>query len=415
MQPSFLPNLLSCFHFVSILKITGFFIFVNANKRGFMKVPAGRYINCSTGYKAYIPNPLPPTINWDLNLVNALSEADMLLGRLAGEGGKLPNPHILIRPFIAREAVLSSRIEGTQVTLGDILADHAGATVEISAGDLREVNNYIKALQYGIERLKGLPLSLRLLQEIHAKLMTNVRGHNATPGEFRKSQNWIGVAGCTLATAAYVPPCPDHLMDCLDAFEKFLNDRSLPPLIQIALAHYQFEAIHPFLDGNGRVGRLLVTLFLVERGILPTPLLYLSAFFEATRTEYYDLLSAVTKKGAWSDWLNYFLNGVARQSEDALSRASRINILLDTWRKETAGLSTSLPNKLIDNLAMNPFMTVKQTAETMKTSYTTIQRAVEKLEALKIVREISGGKRNRVYCAEALLKILEEPARIFAQ
>lgn len=380
-----------------------------------MKMPAGRYITCPTGYKAYLPNPLPPVIDWDLNLVNVLSEADMLLGRLAGEGGKLPNPHILIRPFIAREAVLSSRIEGTQATLGDVLADRAGAPVEIAAGDLREVNNYIIALQHGIERLKEFPLSLRLLREIHSKLMANVRGHNATPGEFRKSQNWIGIAGCTLATAAYVPPCPDQLMDCLGAFETFLNDRSLPPLIQIALAHYQFEAIHPFLDGNGRVGRLLITLFLVERGILPTPLLYLSAFFEATRAEYYDLLSAVTKNGDWHNWLIYFLNGIARQSEDAISRASRINQLLDVWRKKTAGYATPLPNQLIDQLAMNPFMTVKQTSETMKVSYTTIQRAIQKLEDLLIVREISGGKRNRVYCAEAILKILEEPARISAQ
>lgn len=380
-----------------------------------MKMPAGRYITCSTGYKAYLPDPLPPLINWDLSLVNILSEADMLLGRLAGEGGKLPNPHILIRPFIAREAVLSSRIEGTQATLGDVLADHAGVPVEIASGDLREVNNYIIALEYGIERLKEFPLSLRLLREIHGKLMDHVRGHNAIPGGFRRSQNWIGVPGCTLATASYVPPCPEHLMDCLDSFEKFLNDRSLPPLIQIALAHYQFEAIHPFLDGNGRVGRLLITLFLVERGILPTPLLYLSAFFEATRSEYYELLAAVTKKGDWHSWLIYFLNGVARQSEDAISRASRINKLLDTWRKKTAGFATTLPNQLIDQLAMNPFMTVKQTAEKMEVSYTTIQRAIRKLEELNIVREISGGKRNRVYCAEAILKILEEPAKISAQ
>lgn len=310
---------------------------------------------------------------------------------------------------------MSSRIEGTQATLGDVLADHAGVSVEIASADLREVNNYIVALEYGIERLKEFPLSLRLLREIHGKLMAHVQGHNATPGEFRRSQNWIGIPGCTLATASYVPPCPDHLMDCLDSFEKFLNDKSLPPLIQIALAHYQFEAIHPFLDGNGRVGRLLITLFLVERGILPTPLLYLSAFFEATRSEYYDLLSAVTKKGDWHSWLIYFLNGIARQSEDAISRASRINKLLDTWRKKTAGYATPLPNQLIDQLATNPFMTVKQTSEKMEVSYTTIQRAIQKLEESNIVREISGGKRNRVYCAQAILKILEEPARISAQ
>lgn len=378
-------------------------------------MPAGKYINCPTGYKAYLPNPLPPSINWNLTIINALSEADMLLGRLAGEGSKLPNPHILIRPFITREAVLSSRIEGTQATLGDILADQAGITVEIGAADLREVNNYIVALHYGIEKLKELPLSLRLLREIHEKLMTNVRGSKAKPGEFRKSQNWIGIAGCTLAQATYVPPCPDHVMDCLNELEKFLHDTTLPPLVQIALIHYQFEAIHPFLDGNGRVGRLLITLFLVERGILPTPLLYLSAFFEATRQEYYDKLFAVTQHGSWDDWIVYFLNGVARQAEDALSRASRINVLLDNWHKETTLLSSSLPNQLIDKLATNPYITIKQTAETIDASYTTIARAIEKLVSLGIVREISGSKRNRIYCAEQILKILEEPTKITAR
>jgi Fic family protein len=380
-----------------------------------MKMPAGEYVNCPTGYKAYLPNPLPPSINWNLTIVNALSEADMLLGRLAGEGSKLPNPHILIRPFITREAVLSSRIEGTQATLGDILADQAGITVEIGAADLREVNNYIVALHYGIEKLKELPLSLRLLREIHEKLMTNVRGSKAKPSEFRKSQNWIGIAGCTLAQATYVPPCPDHVMDCLNELEKFLHDTTLPPLVQIALIHYQFEAIHPFLDGNGRVGRLLITLFLVERGILPTPLLYLSAFFEATRQEYYDRLFAVTQHGSWDDWIVYFLNGVARQAEDALSRASRINVLLDNWHKETTLLSSSLPSQLIDKLATNPYITIKQTTETIDASYTTIARAIEKLVSLGIVREISGSKRNRVYCAEQILKILEEPTKITAR
>lgn len=378
-------------------------------------MPAGKYVNCPTGYKAYLPNPLPPSINWNLTIVNALSEADMLLGRLAGEGSKLPNPHILIRPFITREAVLSSRIEGTQATLGDIFADQAGITVEIGAADLREVNNYIVALHYGIEKLKELPLSLRLLREIHEKLMTNVRGSKAKPGEFRKSQNWIGIAGCTLAQATYVPPCPDHVMDCLNELEKFLHDTTLPPLVQIALIHYQFEAIHPFLDGNGRVGRLLITLFLVERGILPTPLLYLSAFFEATRQEYYDRLFAVTQHGSWDDWIVYFLNGVARQAEDALSRASRINVLLDNWHKETTLLSSSLPSQLIDKLATNPYITIKQTTETIDASYTTIARAIEKLVSLGIVREISGSKRNRVYCAEQILKILEEPTKITAR
>lgn len=376
-----------------------------------MQKPSGKLVN-QGNYACYVPNPLPPEITWDLPMVNALSDADRLLGYLAGEGGSLPNPHILIRPFIAREAVLSSRIEGTLATLSDVLAAHAGAAIETNADDLKEVTNYIAALEYGIERLETLPLSLRLIREIHAKLMMNVRGHHATPGEFRKSQNWIGHGGCTLTTATYVPPSIDYLMQCLSELEQFFYETNIPPLIQIALIHYQFEAIHPFLDGNGRVGRLLITLFLVEKKILPTPLLYLSAFFEATRNEYYQRLLSVSQQGDWQGWLHYFLNGVARQAEDAISRTFRINQLRDAWRAQTAGLSTSFPNRLIDVLAGNPFITIKQSSQSMGVSYTTMQRAIEKLEALSIVTEISGSKRNRVYCAKAILEILEEPTKI---
>lgn len=360
----------------------------------------------------FIRDPLPPLVDWDLSLVNALSDADRFLGNLAGEGGQLPNPHILIRPFIAKEAVLSSRIEGTQTSLSDVLAARAGAEIVTNIDDLKEVNNYIRALEYGIKRLNTLPLSLRLLRELHEKLMFHVRGHHATPGEFRRSQNWIGPAGCTLATASYIPPSPEYLMECLNDFEQFLYDTTLPPLIQIALAHYQFEAIHPFLDGNGRVGRLLITLFLIERKILPAPLLYLSAFFEATRSEYYQRLMAVTQQGDWQGWLHYFLNGVARQSEDAISRAYRINKLLDAWRKKTAGFSTPLPNRLIDQLSANPFITTNKAADVMEVSFATMQRAIDRLEKLHIVREVSGSKRNRVYCAREILEILDEPAKI---
>lgn len=378
-----------------------------------MKKPLGKLIQVQgKNYKAYIPNPLPPKIEWDLSVINALSDADRPLGNLAGEGSKLPNPHVLIRLFLTREAVLSSRIEGTHATLGDVLAANAGILGDTNVDDLKEINNYIIALEYGIKRLQTLPLSLRLLREVHKKLMTNVRGHHATPGEFRTTQNWIGPAGCTLNTATYVPPSPEYLMQCLGDLEKFFYEETLPPLIQIALMHYQFEAIHPFVDGNGRVGRLFITLYLIQRKILPAPLLYLSAFFEATRKEYYARLLAVTEDGDWQGWIHYFLSGVARQSEDATSRAFRINQLLDTWRTKTAGLSTAIANRLIDELASNPFMTITRMAESMEVSYTTVQRAVEKLEKLGIVHKVSGSKRNRVYCAKAILAILEEPAKI---
>jgi len=204
-------------------------------------------------YSAFVPAPLPPELDWTPRLIGALSDADRLVGRLAGEGGRLPNPHILIRPFVRREAVLSSKIEGTQATLGELLAAEAGATVDRSPDDLREVGNYVVALEHGISRLKKLPLCTRLTRELHEKLMTGVRGHPAAPGQFRKIQNWIGQPGSTIATASYIPPSPGDVEPCLAAWERFLHESRLPPLVTIALAHYQFEAIHPFLDGNGRV------------------------------------------------------------------------------------------------------------------------------------------------------------------
>jgi len=374
--------------------------------------PAGRFAKCPEGYTAFVPDPLPPELGWTSSLVRALSDADRRVGQLAGEGRKLPNPHLLLRPFIRREAVLSSRIEGTQATLGELLAAEAGAAVERSPDDLREVGNYVAAMEHGIRRLKTLPLSLRLVRELHARLLKGVRGDRATPGEFRRSQNWIGPAGCTLANATYVPPPPSELMDSLSRWERFLHDREWPPLVQIAMAHYQFEAIHPFLDGNGRVGRLLVTLSLVEREILPAPLLYLSAFFEATRKDYYDGLLNVSKHGAWEPWIEYFLNGVARQAEDALGRAERINRILDRWRLALSGTGTSLPLRLLDLLAANPYVTVKRAAERLAVAFTTAQRAVDRLQEAGVLSQVSRGKRDRVYCARAILAILEEPARI---
>ena len=372
----------------------------------------GRKVRCPGGYLAFVPDPLPPKLVWTPDLVRALSDSDRAIGRLAGEGGRLPNPHLLIRPFIRREAVLSSRIEGTQATLGELLAAEAGAAVSRSPADLREVANYVVALEYGIKRLSNLPLSLRLVRELHAHLMKGVRGNHATPGEFRRSQNWIGPPGCTLSNATYVPPPPAEMMDCLGAWENFLHDTALPPLVQVALAHSQFEAIHPFVDGNGRVGRLLITLFLVEREILPTPLLYFSAFLEATRRDYYDRLLGATERGAWGDWLKYFLNGVARQAEDALDRAERINGLLAKWRLAVAASSSKVPFALVDRLAENPYWTVKRVAERLGIAYTTAQRAVERLESLSILTQTTDTKRDRVYCATAILEILEEPANL---
>ena len=359
-----------------------------------------------------MPAPLPPELEWTPRLIGALSDADRLVGRLAGEGGRLPNPHILIRPFVQREAVLSSKIEGTQATLGELLAAEAGATVDRSPEDLREVGNYVVALEHGISRLKKLPLCIRLTRELHEKLMTGVQGHQAAPGRFRKVQNWIGKPGSTIATASYIPPPPAEVEPCLAAWEEFLHESTLPPLVTIALAHYQFEAVHPFLDGNGRVGRLLITLFLIERQILPTPLLYLSAFFEASRRDYYDGLRGISERGAWNDWLEYFLLGVARMSEDALSRAMRINGLLAEWQKRVSGESSNNPLRVVELLGANPFITTKGVADKLAIAFTTAQRAIERLERANIVKRVGDAKRDRVYCSTALLDILEEPAHL---
>ncbi len=381
-------------------------------KRTTKRWPHGQKIRCLGGYQAYVPEPLPPRLAWSDALVAALSRADLAVGRLAGEGRRLPNPHLLIRPFVRREAVLSSRIEGTEATLAELLAAEAGAVVERSPDDLREVGNYVVALEHGVARLAGLPLSLRLVKELHAKLMRDVRGDTATPGEFRRSQNWIGPAGATLASATYVPPPADRLMDCLGAWERFLHDRSLPPLVLAALAHAQFEAIHPFLDGNGRVGRLLITLLLIERRVLPAPVLYLSAFFEATRQEYYARLRAITEQGEWEEWLGYFLLGVSSQAEDALGRIQRIDELLMDWRERLGAGSSHLAERLLDLLVENPFWTVKRLAERLDVAFTTAQRAIDRLGSVGVVTLATKARRNRVYCARAILDVLEEPPQL---
>ena len=348
-------------------------------------------------------------------LVAALSDADRAIGRLAGEGRALPNPHWLIRPFVRREAVLSSRIEGTQATLGELLSAEAGA-VERSPDDLREVANYVVALEYGIERLAELPLSLRLVRELHQHLMSDVRGGHAQPGEFRRVQNWVGPPGCRIEDATFVPPPPHELPRWLDEWETFLHDRSLPPLVLIALAHHRFESIHPFLDGNGRVGRLLITLLLVERDVLPSPLLYLSAFFEATRSEYYARLQAVRSDGpvaaqaGWHDWITYFLRGVARQSEDAVSRAERINRLLAEWRTRTSGARARAVPAMVDLLAENPYWTVKHAAARLDVAFTTAARAIDRLVETGIMERVGEARRDRLFCATEILAVLEEPA-----
>ncbi len=367
--------------------------------------PHGRTIVGPGGVRAFLPAPLPPPRAWDNALVAALSDADRAVGRLAGEWRRLPNANLVAAVFLRREAVLSSRIEGTRTTLGQLLAAENGAAAAPDPGDLHEVANCVAAMEYGRRRLETLPLSLRFVRELHERLMRGVRGDSAAPGEFRRVQNWIGSPGSTPADAAYVPPPPEVLMKCLDAWERFLHDDTLPPLVQAALAHAQFEAIHPFLDGNGRAGRLLIALLLAERGVLPAPLLYLSAWFEGTRDAYYAHLLAVTEKGEWEEWVEYFLWGVRIQAEDAVARIRAIVDLLERWQEAASGRARDM----LPLFVRHPFWTAAGLSEGLGIAYTTARRALDRLEEAGIVQPAGPAKRNRAWYAREMLEILEAP------
>jgi Fic family protein len=380
------------------------------NTKLFTDKAAGRVVRTAHGYNAFVPKSLPPELSWTPSAVSLLSRADRALGELAGIGRALPNPHLLILPFARREAVLSSRIEGTQASLSDLFAYEA-APNPAATGDVREVFNYIRALEYGLARLNDLPLSLRLIREIHGKLMQGVRGEHSTPGEFRRSQNWIGPSGCLLNDATYVPPPVEEMRACLGDFETFLYTRSdIPPLVKLALLHYQFEAIHPFIDGNGRVGRLLIIMLLCLWDLLPQPLLYLSAYFEANRQIYYDLLLSVTQRGAWEEWICFFLEGVESQARDAISRSHRIQDLRRAYRMrfQTTQSSARLL-QVVDLLFGAPILSVKQVKEAMNVSFPSANRYIKQLQTAGIIREITGKTRNRLYKADEILIAIDGP------
>ena len=377
------------------------------NRADFKSVNAGKVIKHHTGYHAFVPAPLPPKVTFDQDLVLSLSRADAALSELSGLGRMLPNPHVLIDPLVRREAVLSSRIEGTQASLSEVLLDEATPTPAAKSGkvdDLREVHNYVAALNHGIARLKELPLSLRLVRELHSKLMTGVRGEHATPGEFRRSQNWIGPAGSNLMNAPYVPPPVDEMTELLSDWERYLHVRdAMPELVQCAILHEQFEAIHPFLDGNGRVGRLLITLFLIERGRLSQPVLYLSDFVERHKSDYYDLLQRVRTHGEWIPWIRYFLAGVEATAKDASTRAQRLLDLRETLFRDTKGA-----HALVDQLLTNPYITIATVAKVLDVTTPTATRLVRELEGRGILRETTGRNWGRIYLAPGVLSALEQ-------
>jgi len=378
------------------------------NPADFKAPQAGRVVTTAQGYAAFVPAPLPPEIEYTPGLVLALSAADAALSELAGLGRILPNPRLLIAPYVRREAVLSSRIEGTQASLSDLLVDEAGQPSDTPADDVQEVRNYVVALEYGIERLQELPLSLRLVCELHARLMAGVRGQHAIPGEFRRSQNWIGPAGSTPVTAPYVPPPPAEMKEALGDWEKFLHLRgTLPELIQCGLMHEHFEALHPFLDGNGRVGRLLITLFLIERGRLGLPLLYLSEFIERHRAEYYFYLQAVRTHGDWSGWLLYFLNGVNWSARRAIRQARQLIDLRERLRQQLAATPKALP--LTDALFENPYLVPARIVQLTGVSDPTARTLLRKLTANGVLREVTGRQWGKLYVAHEVLAALDDP------
>lgn len=369
----------------------------------------GKLVPTTGGSVAFVPAELPPRLDLSSDVVLALDRASNALGMLSGVGRLLPNPHLLISPYLRREAVLSSRIEGTQSTIADVYAAEAGQTPLFhDASDVREVQNYVRAHERGLRRLAELPLSLRLIRDLHKILMQGARGSDQSPGRFRRSQNVIGPPGASIENATYVPPPVPDMQRRLDNLERFLHERTLPPLVQIAIGHYQFEAIHPFRDGNGRIGRLLISMFLCERGLLPQPLLYLSAYFERTRTDYYELLKRVSTHGDWSAWLLYCLEGVRAQAAEAVDDSQRLISLREAYRsKLVAAKARPTAVHLLDRLFVNPYVTARIASDELGVSDPTARAAISDLLAHGILSEVSGRRWGQVFLATHILAALK--------
>jgi Fic family protein len=370
---------------------------------------AGRYVRQPTGYSAFIPAPLPPDPPLQLGpLVSILSKADLAIGRLDGVGRTLPNPDLFVAMYVRKEAVLSSQIEGTQSSLDDLLAFELDGTSTRLPDDLEEVVNHVAAMNYGLERLKTLPLSLRLIREIHGRLLEGVRGSAKEPGEFRRSQNWIGPPGALLADAAYVPPPPTELMETLGDLEEFLNEPGdLPALVHAALAHAQFETIHPFLDGNGRVGRLLITFMLVCCGVLRRPLIYLSYYLKRHRAEYYDRLTAVRLDGDWEGWLRFFLQGVSETAAEATSTAGMIVALREQHLAQVSSLGGN-GIQMLDHLYRQPLVDINAVVRALNISFPTANKLAAGFVERGILNEVTGHRRNRIFRYSPYLAMFDD-------
>ncbi|MBF6213891.1 Fic family protein [Nocardia puris] len=369
-------------------------------------------VRAENGYRAFVPPSLPPDLALQPGLVRRLSGADRAVGELAGLGRGLPNPELFCRALVRREAVLSSRIEGTQASLSD-LALYEAEQPRRSEGDVREVFNYVRATDHVLDPDRRLPLSLPLLREAHQILLSGVRGEYATPGDFRRTQNWIGPPGSVIDNATYVPPPPEQMWDCLVALEKYLHaDGVLPPLLAIAAVHYQFEAIRPFVDGNGRIGRLLAVLLLVEWGLLPGPLLDLSAYIEPRRDRYYDGLLRVSTDGDWQGWFEFFLEVIEEQARDSLARAIRLDELrTDLRRRVATARSSGLLPLLVDELFRSPVIGINTTKDVLGVTHRAATLNLEKLVAAGILVEVTRS-RTRLFAAPEIMAVMSDtPAR----
>lgn len=385
-----------------------------------MQSRAGKTRPQSSGYLAYIPSSLPPEPPIELGpeTISLLSRADQALGRLDGIATLLPNPDLFVGMYVRKEALLSSQIEGIDSTLDDVIRFEEGQ--DPSEGkklhDTEEVVNYVRALNHGIRRLADLPLCLRLIREIHAELIRGVRGKGKAPGEFRVTQNWIGPPGATLANASFVPPPVRDMTGALHDLETYLQARNehparahYPVAIECALIHAQFETIHPFLDGNGRLGRLLIALLLYERRVLTQPLLYLSLYLKGNRLEYYDRLTAIRTNGDWEGWTRFFLKGIEQTAHEALNTARKV-IAFRESAIQTASALGATELKLVEFLFGHPLTDVQTAQRHLDVAFNTSAAAIAKLENANLLREITGKQRNRIFRFSAYLQLFEEPA-----
>jgi len=375
---------------------------------------AGRYVQQATGYKAFIPAPLPPDppVHIDGALLSLLSQADQAVGRLDGVSAMLPNPNLFVAMYVRREAVLSSQIEGTQSSLDDVLTFELDPRGVELPRDVEEVVNYVRAMNYGVDRLAALPLSLRLIREIHAELLRDVRGADRHPGEFRRSQNWIGPANAPLSQATFVPPPVGALDEALDNFERFLHAHStMPVLIRCGLAHAQFETIHPFLDGNGRVGRLLIAFLLIHHNVLRRPLLYLSYYLKRYRAEYYENLTTIRECGDWEGWLRFFLRGVAETAREATETTHAILSLRERHRAliQERGLGMN-GLRLLDLLFQQPLININLVRDSLGITHVSAGRLVNQFGRADMLHEITGGQRYRRYRYTSYVALFDEPS-----